>query len=796
MTVLDAEIEADVKQLFLEKPCKDMETFKSYSISDWLAARPPRLLAHIRKLCRLDSGDDSNYLLARMIENMYNCRNSRLILPLAFRDNIVTYKISNSSVLSALAASYTPSGSHTTLTNWLNSAAEHPVAFPPGLVRVVFDNEQVVGKRYRVKSDKMKVPLSLITSHAYLSVDKADQLQFRHDLKPKYWMFQSINEEMTGTLLNSFSTFSHTFRETRNDLITSRLNAVQKHLFESDEECLVDEISELVNEQECIKSGKICKECGEMGGPTQRVCKHCKGSMEAPHQEKDRLLPRQFCDPYKHFQCMPNVNEIDVITGEPDMVKPNSIENIKMILQNLGKHANIENVADDAVDGERRQWLFLENDGGILDPILKLVFKLRACEECDQIFFGSGDLDTHMCDNPSYRHVLDWVIPQMGLLHLEINAGKSFMNLCWDVFMKSICSELGFQSENALKYAKKGSDHHKLWDILEITYIAFVDELMFQFLTFCAAQNIEASMENYWTFSSKIINPNFLFVQQMVFMFLHALMLLRRGTRCNNYEYIYSAKNKLSLLFFARNHPIYHNIITQERRIEILMPEEVRSMKFNTLSLSRTSRTGHYQSGDAIIEEVNKEAKRDLVGIPSTKEWKRSFRNLDNINAIRSAAFHDAGITDPKSQHYDANKDISKEVRKIRVLIRESKYLATPFQFCQHTDITQTTDLSERLVNFVEIAEKNRESFIPCILKGEEYKLNVVVTTKEEQEESEKVENMTMKDITAIVLAKLEAREDKELLMEIYKKEVRGKSKSKLVIFYHSLMETEIDTTE
>ena len=68
---------------------------------------------------------------------------------------------------------------------------------------------------------------------------------------------------------------------------------------------------------------------------------------------------------------------------------------------------------------------------------------------------------------PEYE--FDWLIPQSGLLHFKINAGKSFMSLCWDVFMKEICKELGFQSENALKYIKKGSDHNKLWNILEMT---------------------------------------------------------------------------------------------------------------------------------------------------------------------------------------------------------------------------------------------------------------------------------------------------------------------------------------
>ena len=85
---------------------------------------------------------------------------------------------------------------------------------------------------------------------------------------------------------------------------------------------------------------------------------------------------------------------------------------------------------------------------------------------------------------------------------------------------------------------------------------------------------------------------------------------------------------------------------------------------------------------------------------------------------------------------------------------------------------------------------------MPHILKGEEYKSNIIFTTQKEQEESEKVENMTVKEITAIVFEKLELREDKQLLLDIYKKEVRNKNKEKLVNFYNTLLETETESEQ
>ena len=116
-------------------------------------------------------------------------------------------------------------------------------------------------------------------------------------------------------------------------------------------------------------------------------------------------------------------------------------------------------------------------------------------------------------------------------------------------------------------------------------------------------------------------------------------------------------------------------MIAQEKQIEALMPREVLNLKYSSLVLSRTARAGHYQSGDAIIEEISKEGKRGLVGVPNETQWKRSFQNLDMINQVRSSTFRDAGIKDTKVSSYDIERDIKKEVKLIRTVIRRCKFL-------------------------------------------------------------------------------------------------------------------------
>ena len=160
----------------------------------------------------------------------------------------------------------------------------------------------------------------------------------------------------------------------------------------------------------------------------------------------------------------------------------------------------------------KRQWIFLESDGDILNHLLKLIFNSHRCKECHETIYDLETFSNHFCQgstNPTYE--FDCLIIQMGLLHYEMNGGKSLFSLCWDVFLKEVCKEFGFVSQNAQAYAKKGSDHHKMWDIIEICYIAFTDEIICQFLMHFKVNKLKPTCENYWKCSAKVKNPIFLF---------------------------------------------------------------------------------------------------------------------------------------------------------------------------------------------------------------------------------------------------------------------------------------------
>ena len=106
---------------------------------------------------------------------------------------------------------------------------------------------------------------------------------------------------------------------------------------------------------------------------------------------------------------------------------------------------------------------------------------------------------------------------------------------------------------------------------------------------------------------------------------------------------IYAATDRLSFLFLAE----ITQTTTFEKKVEHNMPLELKHMKNSSLVMSHTKSKGCYQSGDAMIKERNKEAKRDVGGVSNKSQWTQSFRNLDNMNKLRQATFSDASLKDP-----------------------------------------------------------------------------------------------------------------------------------------------------
>lgn len=208
--------EKDITGLHKEHNKSSLQNLLSYNADSWLADRPPELVHLIKSLC---GNTCLSFKVAKAIEYLYGCRNSKLVLPLSFQENILIYSLSRSKSLLSYSGKMNPSGSYEYMSNWKNDQAMLPPKFPDGVVRSVFD----IGKTYKIKAEN-KVPMSAITSNIYISIDPKNEIQKEEKYSPNTWLFIYFNF-LSPAQENSFmyKDFSY-FRMSRNAFIKERLS--------------------------------------------------------------------------------------------------------------------------------------------------------------------------------------------------------------------------------------------------------------------------------------------------------------------------------------------------------------------------------------------------------------------------------------------------------------------------------------------------------------------------------------------------------------------------------------------
>ena len=107
----------------------------------------------------------------------------------------------------------------------------------------------------------------------------------------------------------------------------------------------------------------------------------------------------------------------------------------------------------------------------------------------------------------------------------------------------------------------------------------------------------------------------------MCLTYLHALMLFRQGIRNGDCNAADAGKEILKLLFFARNHPNYREILAAEKIWRAKMPSEVVEIIKSSFAATRLNNFGHYQGRDTCLEEINKNAISWVTaGVPSDEQ--------------------------------------------------------------------------------------------------------------------------------------------------------------------------------
>ena len=226
---LNSIIQEDVLKLFKNPDdVKHLSNLNNYDPRAWLLSRPSELLLLLSNLCQIDINTAKTAklnLVAKIVELIYYCRNSKLVLPNHFMESLLSYSFTNSKAYSNFLGNRSPGGSYSYLVAWLEQQASDPIKFPSGLTKAIFDNNQKIGRTYVITGTNV-VPTSVMTSSLWLTLDQDSQIQEDASFKPSNWMWTNKNEDMEIKLINALTSPGTDFRKARDDFISTCIDVV------------------------------------------------------------------------------------------------------------------------------------------------------------------------------------------------------------------------------------------------------------------------------------------------------------------------------------------------------------------------------------------------------------------------------------------------------------------------------------------------------------------------------------------------------------------------------------------
>ena len=213
----------------------------------------------------------------------------------------------------------------------------------------------------------------------------------------------------------------------------------------------IDELLKLRLEEDHFK---ICLQCNSKASVRLRTCNVCKGKLvrlevyiEKSQQEKVFL--------YSYFKVKETSKALKIKLGEPDILNPNIFENLSVFLRSLGQRTKISQYFLLISQAESRKWWGYggdeKNDGDILNPVLKLIFNVYHCLDCNEAIYRQANFESNLFNGAVHGNKsTGWDL--IGFFHKQVYfiLKRMLQNvLLLQPFMKEICMYLGFFSENA-----------------------------------------------------------------------------------------------------------------------------------------------------------------------------------------------------------------------------------------------------------------------------------------------------------------------------------------------------------
>ena len=208
---------------------KDHASLTSFDVKSWLNSRNPVLVSFLKgtsiKTSNTELEKERCMCLASAVDSIYKASRLRLITPLHFMTNLVSYHVSGSKLLCSMDNQLAPAGSYQSVLKWLNEQSIAPLSHPPATDTVTyFDNNQVLVKNWRVRFDA-RMAVSVITTVMHLFPPHPSRLQFDPALIPSSWLYspnldlQMLSDKIHALLLHADTTF----QRLRNSFLQRRI---------------------------------------------------------------------------------------------------------------------------------------------------------------------------------------------------------------------------------------------------------------------------------------------------------------------------------------------------------------------------------------------------------------------------------------------------------------------------------------------------------------------------------------------------------------------------------------------
>ena len=398
---------------------------------------------------------------------------------------------------------------------------------------------------------------------------------------------------------------------------------------------------------------KLCSNCQFENKKTSRKCQSCHENLTTGHDEEAaadsassvktfhdvriKVSVESNKDNFKliHEKCVtrPEYERFDrsdvtifpeVKVLKPIAVNPNSYENIRLCLLNIGKQSGIQKYGTG-----KRYFVFIYCDGVPYNMINRVISCTFRCTHCKQLLLSGKESSAHSHVGQEYTYSLefDWVLVLPGGGHIEMNMLQSVVELLWPVCWKEMVMMFNFRSEMALRSAKQVSDHHKGWTIFRLFRHALVDELLVPYVRMELeksetndADNVELSPSKYFAFLACAVDPNYTFLADVAFELCDAMAMFRAGIRTGRSDMVRAGRLLFSKMWCGRRHPQYRELDVQDLIQHNQMPEKVRLLADTSMSLNTTGVACTGEAPDFRLEEVNKQTQHFMPQAPKESD--------------------------------------------------------------------------------------------------------------------------------------------------------------------------------